>query len=105
MPFTHPLDTPERQPRAIPTHQHSPLFLSTYKHLPKVLTRTGRYGCPGKYTAMAVLRLSLAYMVWNFDWEFAPGDDGSSIWRKERWPFSRRAGPLRCVFRFREEKL
>lgn len=51
----------------------------------------------GEYVAMAALRLSLAYMVWNPDWASAAGDDGSSIWRKGRWLFSRRVGPLRCV--------
>lgn len=41
--------------------------------------RIGRYECPGKHIAIAARRLSLAYIACNFDREFIPGDNGSSI--------------------------
>ncbi|SPO04003.1 uncharacterized protein DNG_06686 [Cephalotrichum gorgonifer] len=63
----------------------------------------GRHECPGKWIAMSTMRRVVAYAVWDFDWDFAPGDEGSSIWRQEEWLFTRKPGPLPCVFRRREE--
>ena len=52
---------------------------------------------------MSAMRLAIAYSVRYFDWQFAPGDDGSSIYTEEKWQFSRRPGPLRCVFTCRNQ--
>lgn len=58
----------------------------------------GPYNCVGKRQAMTVLRITIAYTVWNFDFNFAPGEDGTSIHRDMIDQGILKAGPLQCVF-------
>ena len=47
---------------------------------------------------MMVLRLVLSYTVLNFRFEFAPGEDGTAIYREAKDNLVLRAGPLNLVF-------
>ncbi len=51
---------------------------------------------------MIVLRFVLAYTVWHYDFEFAPGEDGRKILTESRNNLVIKAGPLNCVFTKRE---
>ncbi|KAL3477119.1 cytochrome P450 [Aspergillus californicus] len=58
----------------------------------------GRYGCIGKPVAMMNLRTTLARLLHDFDFGFAPGEDGTDFTEKaiEHVTFS--MGPLNVVF-------
>lgn len=58
----------------------------------------GPYNCVGKRLAMIVLRFTIAYTVWNYDFKFAPGEDGTSIHRDMINQAILKAGGLQCVF-------
>lgn len=58
----------------------------------------GPYNCVGRRLAMIVLRFTIAYTVWNYDFKFAPGEDGTSIHREMVNQAILKAGPLQCVF-------
>lgn len=49
-----------------------------------------------------VLRFVAAYTVWNYDFKFAPGEDGTAIHRELRDQGIIKAGNLECVFRARK---
>jgi hypothetical protein len=51
---------------------------------------------------MAVLRLTLAYTVWHYDFEFAPGEDGAACSDEAVNTGILTAGKLYCIFRKRE---
>lgn len=53
----------------------------------------------GKRLALVVLRLVIAYTVFYFDFEFAPGEDGTAINRDAVNQQILKAGKLHCVFR------
>lgn len=40
---------------------------------------SGPFSCVGKQLAIMELRMILSSTVWNYDFEFAPGEDGSTI--------------------------
>ncbi|KAH8812322.1 cytochrome P450 [Xylogone sp. PMI_703] len=63
----------------------------------------GPYNCVGKRLGLLVLRLVLAYTVWNYDFEFAPGEDGTAIHRDAANQLILKAGKLECVFHPRQE--
>ncbi|KAH8124571.1 hypothetical protein ACSS6W_007787 [Trichoderma asperelloides] len=58
----------------------------------------GPYNCVGKRLAMIVIRFTIAYTVWNYDFKFAPGEDGTSIHRDMINQAILKAGGLQCVF-------
>ncbi|EHK47065.1 hypothetical protein TRIATDRAFT_194962 [Trichoderma atroviride IMI 206040] len=58
----------------------------------------GPYSCVGRRLAIIVLRFTIAYTVWNYDFKFAPGEDGTSIHRDMINQAILKAGPLQCVF-------
>ena len=45
-----------------------------------------------------VLRQLVSYTVWNYDFEFAPGEDGSDIHAKAKFQLQVKAGPMQLVF-------
>lgn len=47
---------------------------------------------------MIVLRFVLAYTVWYYDFEFAPGEDGIAVLRDSFNGQILKAGKLECVF-------
>lgn len=49
-----------------------------------------------------VLRLTLSYTVQHYDLKFAPGEDGTCIFRECFNQLILKAGPLQCVFTKRE---
>lgn len=58
----------------------------------------GPNNCVGKRLAMVVLRLVLSYTVYNYRFVFAPGEDGSAIYREAKDNLILKAGPLNVVF-------
>ncbi|RFU25190.1 hypothetical protein B7463_g11145, partial [Scytalidium lignicola] len=62
----------------------------------------GPYNCVGKRMALLVLRLVLAYTILNYDFEFAPGEDGTRIHKDAFNQLILKAGKLECVFKRRE---
>ncbi|KAL6898691.1 cytochrome P450 [Trichoderma evansii] len=58
----------------------------------------GPYNCVGRRLALIVLRFTIAYTVWNYDFKFAPGEDGTSIHRDMINQAILKAGALQCVF-------
>ncbi len=57
----------------------------------------------GKRLAQALLRLTIAYTVWYYDVEFAPGEDPQRIITEARNQGIMKPGPLYCVFTKRVE--
>ncbi|KAK4447358.1 Tryprostatin B 6-hydroxylase [Podospora aff. communis PSN243] len=58
----------------------------------------GPNNCVGKRVAMMVLRLVLSYTVQNYRFQFAPGEDGTAIYKEARNNLILKAGPLKVVF-------
>ncbi|KAL6695643.1 cytochrome P450 [Trichoderma pleuroticola] len=58
----------------------------------------GSHSCVGKRVAILVIRLVLAYTVWYYDFEFAPGEDGLAIHRDSIDASILKPGKLECVF-------
>lgn len=65
----------------------------------------GRYDCVGQRLAWSVLRLAIAYTVWHYDFELAPGEDGTKIFTEMRNQVILRPGPLECVFTKRLDEI
>lgn len=62
----------------------------------------GPFGCVGKQLALMELRMILAETVWNYDFEFAPGEDGSTIQNESIDMIILRAAPLFINFTKRQ---
>ncbi|ROW11442.1 hypothetical protein VMCG_01185 [Cytospora schulzeri] len=60
---------------------------------------TGPWNCVGRRLAMLLLRVVIAHTVWNYDFEFAPGENGHDIWDKSRNQIIMKAGPLFLTFK------
>ncbi|KAK0736749.1 cytochrome P450 [Apiosordaria backusii] len=58
----------------------------------------GPNNCVGKRMGMSVIRLVLAYTVYHYTWDFAPGEDGTRIYSESRDNLILKAGPLNVVF-------
>jgi hypothetical protein len=43
----------------------------------------GRWSCAGKKIAMMLMRFVVAYTITEYDFEFAPGEDGTAIGRDQ----------------------
>ncbi|KAF9873728.1 cytochrome p450 [Colletotrichum karsti] len=63
----------------------------------------GRFDCVGKRLAMNVVRMTIAYTLWNYDFGFAPGEDGSSLDGEAKFQLIVKPGRLNCVFKKRTE--
>lgn len=81
--------------------------LYTHIPLPPPITQPptnplpGRYRCVGRDLALMELRSVAASLVWNYDVEFAPGEDGTSVCADMKDHFTSHPGGLRLVFRAR----
>ncbi|TEA18151.1 Cytochrome P450 monooxygenase orf5 [Colletotrichum sidae] len=62
----------------------------------------GRFDCVGRRLALNVLRLTIAYTLWNYDFRLAPGTDGTTIEKDARFQLIVKPGKLECVFNRRE---
>ncbi|KAL2879326.1 hypothetical protein SGCOL_005454 [Colletotrichum sp. CLE4] len=58
----------------------------------------GRYDCVGRRLAWNVLRLTIAYTLWNYDFEFAPGEDGKTFREEAKFQLIIKPAKLDCVF-------
>ncbi|KAK4096444.1 cytochrome P450 [Parathielavia hyrcaniae] len=58
----------------------------------------GRYDCVGKSLALNVVRLTLAYTVWHYDFELAPGQTESAFWDGYVDQVVVKPAPLKCAF-------
>ncbi|KAK0671599.1 putative cytochrome P450 E-class, group I [Cercophora samala] len=58
----------------------------------------GPNNCVGKRMGMTVVRLILAYTVYNYTWDFAPGEDGRRIYSESRDNLISKAGPFKACF-------
>ncbi|KAF6830293.1 L-ornithine-N5-monooxygenase [Colletotrichum plurivorum] len=63
----------------------------------------GRFDCVGRRLALNVLRLTIAYTLWNYDFEFAPGEDGRTFENQAKFQLIVKPAKLECVFRKRTE--
>lgn len=61
----------------------------------------GRYGCVGKQLALMQLRAVIARLAFDFDVEFADGEDGVAFDRESMDTFTFTLGELRVVFKER----
>jgi cytochrome P450 len=59
---------------------------------------TGRWSCVGQKLAMMIMRIFLAYTVWNYDLNFAPSEDGVAVHRDAKNMLIVRPGDLELVF-------
>ncbi|KAK3990437.1 Tryprostatin B 6-hydroxylase [Cladorrhinum sp. PSN332] len=64
----------------------------------------GPNNCVGKRLGQQVLRLVVAYTVYYFRVEFAPGEDGTAIYAQARNNMILKPGPCMLVFRERDRK-
>ncbi|KAK4671477.1 LOW QUALITY PROTEIN: hypothetical protein QC764_600020 [Podospora pseudoanserina] len=58
----------------------------------------GPNNCVGKRMTMSVLRLVMAYTVYNYTWEKAPGEDWKRIRTESKDNLILKAGPFEAVF-------
>ncbi|OHW99436.1 cytochrome p450 [Colletotrichum incanum] len=63
----------------------------------------GRFDCVGRRLAFNVLRLTIAYTLWNYDFSFAPGEDGREFETGAKYQLIIKPGKLECVFTKRPE--
>jgi tryprostatin B 6-hydroxylase len=58
----------------------------------------GPYGCIGKQLALMELRTVITLLVLNFNVSFAPGEDGTKLFRDTKDMFTLDLGELKLVF-------
>lgn len=61
----------------------------------------GPFACVGKQLALMELRMVLAETVWNYEFQFAPGEDGHIIENETMDLVILKAAPLHLVFKKR----
>ncbi|KAJ5540922.1 cytochrome P450 [Penicillium frequentans] len=61
----------------------------------------GEYQCVGKNLGLMEIRVALALLVMQFDWEFAPGEDGQQMFEGLLDFFTTVPGPLNVVIKER----
>ena len=59
------------------------------------------YGCIGRPLALLEIRVTVAKLLFNFDVELAPGEDGHELLYKTRDHFTLGLGALKLRFRER----
>ncbi|KAK4653470.1 hypothetical protein QC762_506640 [Podospora pseudocomata] len=64
----------------------------------------GPNNCVGKRMGMAVVRLVLAYTVYSYTWNSAPGEDGKRIYSESKDNLILKAGTFNAVFTPREPR-
>ncbi|EFW99477.1 3-hydroxyacyl-CoA dehydrogenase [Grosmannia clavigera kw1407] len=62
----------------------------------------GHWHCVGKRFALQLIRLVLAYTTWHYEFGFAPGEDGTRIYRESRNNVVIESGKLELVFKRRD---
>lgn len=63
----------------------------------------GRFDCVGRRLALNVLRLTIAYTLWHYDFQFAPGEDGKRFEEEAKFQLIVKPADLHCVFTKRSE--
>ncbi|TID03657.1 Tryprostatin B 6-hydroxylase [Colletotrichum higginsianum] len=58
----------------------------------------GRFDCVGRRLALNVLRLTIAYTLWHYDFRFAPGEDGKRFEEEAKFQLIVKPADLHCVF-------
>ena len=58
----------------------------------------GPFSCVGKRLALMLIRLVIANTLWSYDFEFAPGENGTEIFKKARNQLVVKPGRLNVVF-------
>ena len=61
----------------------------------------GRYSCVGQVLAIKEISYVVALIVSKHDVEFAPGEDGTAVWKEMRDHFTIKPGKLDLVFKRR----
>ncbi|PLB54708.1 putative cytochrome P450 monooxygenase [Aspergillus steynii IBT 23096] len=61
----------------------------------------GDYQCPGKNLSLMEIRVALALILTELDFEFAPGENGKGLFTESLDYFTTTPGPLHLVFRSR----
>ena len=59
----------------------------------------GPWNCVGRRLALMLLRIIAAYTLWNFEFEFAPGEDGTALTRDLVNQIILKTGPLHLRFK------
>jgi tryprostatin B 6-hydroxylase len=62
------------------------------------LFTVGHYDCVGQKLVKNFLQLVIAYTLWNYDFAFAPCEDGTKFHGDERFQITLKTGSLNCVF-------
>ncbi|KAE8421482.1 cytochrome P450 [Aspergillus pseudocaelatus] len=65
---------------------------------------TGKYACLGKNLSLIEIRVAAALILTEFDFEFAPGEDGQRMFSEAIDYFTTSPGPLHLVFKDRVVK-
>ncbi|KAI5460133.1 L-ornithine-N5-monooxygenase [Mariannaea sp. PMI_226] len=58
----------------------------------------GHYDCVGKRLVKNVLHMVIAYTLWTYDFEFAPGEDGTMFHQNDKFQVALKPGRVECVF-------
>jgi cytochrome P450 len=58
----------------------------------------GRYSCVGKNLALAEIRFVTALLISKYNIKFAPGEDGTTVWKDMKDQFTAVPGKLELVF-------
>ena len=64
----------------------------------------GRPSCIGKPMALTQLRCIVELLITEYDFDFAPNEDGEAVWRDLKDQFTSHPGKLHLVFTQRARK-
>lgn len=65
-------------------------------------SHVGKHNCIGKHLALDEVRSVVALLVSHFDISYAPGEDGTTVWRDLKDQFNAHPGSLHLIFSQRE---
>ncbi|KAE8357309.1 cytochrome P450 [Aspergillus caelatus] len=100
VPQLQPIQSPnEWIPERFSTRSH--LILDKQAFVP---WSTGKYACLGKNLSLIEIRVAAALILTEFDFEFAPGEDGQRMFSEAIDYFTTSPGPLHLVFKDRVVK-
>jgi cytochrome P450 family 628 len=84
----------------------APFLLGRHSHISQRATLLnfflGPFSCVGKQLALMELRMVISSTIWNYDFEFAPSEDGSTIENDTLDLVILKAGKLDLVFKKRD---
>ncbi|KAI9039285.1 cytochrome P450 [Aspergillus affinis] len=69
--------------------------------VPQYSVCRGDYQCPGKNLSLMEIRVALALVLTQLDFEFAPGESGQRLFTQAIDYFTMSPGPMHLVFRTR----